>query len=188
MLIRTILIFCIALMAVGQSVAQDRVRRFPSTTITLDSSETVAVYYGFFGRAAGARGFSATSINPKDEVMNDGGLVMYGTIDSVAVNTESDSLTCYALPLGHDGYVLGTDTLWCDFTNEITGDSEAILDWTPWNRSAKTVGTDTYTFTIDITNDYPIAFGFKIVFRQYADDSAGVQAQNTVTLNVGEKE
>jgi len=148
-------------------------------TFTLTGTETQTIYWGFYGYGGGTSGFSETAIDPKDMVITSGDFNVYGTIDSASTSTESDSLRAYVFPLGHDGYPMGGDTLWFDWSGHTTTDTRHNLDWTPWNRSS-TLGVTPYTFWINLTNKYPPCNGFKFVFIQnsYTDELV-----STVTLN-----
>lgn len=141
-------------------------------TVLIDSSTAKSVWYGFPGRGGGTSGFSEVAIDPKDQVFNTGDLVICGQLTVSSGTEASDSLHAYALPLGSDGYVMGEDTLWFDWDDHTTRETEqtegsGYLDWTEFSG---TLGVTTYTFWINMTNKYPPCWGLKFVFDNFTGE------------------
>lgn len=158
-----------------------------SITVIIDSSNTsTTLYYQFSGargRNTGAAGFSTTAFTPKSQVHNSGDLVLYAEIDSAAVASTTDSLSGYAIPIGHNGYTY-PDTLFFDFANNTTTTTLQYFDFTPFNTSAASLGTTQYSFMINLTNRYEPCFALKIFLQETAYTNNGFN--DTIRLTMAE--
>ena len=148
-------------------------------TVTLDSSDATTFYFGFMGDGSGTFGLSETAFDPKDEVKTTGDLVLYGKLTASLGSGGTDSLQAYALPLGHDGYVMAGDTLWFDWDDHYTSTTETTgasgyLDFSVFS-ATPTLGTTAYTFWIELTGAYPPCCGFKFYFNAHEGDDSGVE-------------
>lgn len=133
-------------------------------SVTLDSSDTEVLYLGFYSRSgAGTRGISLTAFVPKNNVRLTDHLLITGYVDSLKANTAKDSIYGQIEFLDNDGYVLGSEIFYFDFTNN---DSAASIQYlnniTPFNRSSPTLGVSNPTFWIDLSGLMKPVHGLKL--------------------------
>ena len=130
-----------------------------SSTITLDSTQTVVVYHEFYNGKQSA--FGTTAPNPADAVRVNDQLIISGRIDSLKASNPNDSLKISVEFLDLNGYVIG-ELFWLDFTNNDTSATAVENAFTPFNRSAAVRGTTSATFWCDLSGLLKPYHGLKI--------------------------